>query len=330
MASGAGACDPAASAWPARAVGEAPRTVGSLAEASSAEASSAEASARFSERIVALNLLAPLQVAQAANALMQAQPDGGCIVNIGSISAMIVNRPQWQPAYNASKAAVHQLTKSLAAEWAPRVRVNAVTAGIIGTEEIFEVHYANDEERLARLQAEVPMGRFSTPADVAGACLYLASPLAAQVTEREEFRMLACEFEPDLRGALEVAGRAVGDVAQGDLLGNGAAEQAADLVPAVESRVHLVDLVEAVHPGRGHGSSCRRSGRDARRAPAPGRAGGGAGSLYRGRGGWGGRWGNQAGRWGGGRRRCARRRGGCGRLGWRRRRARRRTRCCSD
>jgi NAD(P)-dependent dehydrogenase (short-subunit alcohol dehydrogenase family) len=48
-----------------------------------------------------------------------ADGDGGSIVNIGSISAIIVNRPQWQPAYNASKAAVHQLTKSLAAEWAP-------------------------------------------------------------------------------------------------------------------------------------------------------------------------------------------------------------------
>ena len=60
--------------------------------------------------------------------------------------------------------------------------MNAVTAGIIGTDEIFEVHYGNDPERLARLQAQVPMGRFTTPADVAGACLYLASPLAAQVT----------------------------------------------------------------------------------------------------------------------------------------------------
>ena len=60
---------------------------------------------------------------------------GGVIVNIGSISAMIVNRPQWQPAYNASKAAVHQLTKSLAAEWARHnVRVNALAPGYVKTE----------------------------------------------------------------------------------------------------------------------------------------------------------------------------------------------------
>ena len=59
----------------------------------------------------------------------------GSIVNIGSMSGIIVNRPQWQPAYNASKAAVHHLTKSLAVEWAPYgIRVNAVAPGYVKTE----------------------------------------------------------------------------------------------------------------------------------------------------------------------------------------------------
>ena len=137
-------------------------------------------SPRLHAGIITLNLIAPLFVAQRANDVMQEQDGGGCIVNIASTNG--IHPSPGVAAYGAAKAGLISLTERLAAEWAPKVRVNAVTAGLIGTDEIFDVHYANDRERLERLLGQVPMGRFSTPADVAGACLYLASPLAAQVT----------------------------------------------------------------------------------------------------------------------------------------------------
>ncbi len=84
-------------------------------------ADSAEASPRFSERIVALNLLAPMFVAQRAYHHMKDQPEGGSIVNVGSI---VAQRPSpTTAAYGAAKAGLKQLTQTLAMEWAPRVRV---------------------------------------------------------------------------------------------------------------------------------------------------------------------------------------------------------------
>ena len=137
-------------------------------------------SPRLHASIITLNLIAPLFVAQRANDVMQAQASGGCIINIGSLNGL--HPSPGVAAYGAAKAGLLNLTQSLAAEWAPKVRVNAVTAGIIGTDEILEVHYDGDAERWAHLRSQVPMQRFTEPADVAGACLYLASSLAAQVT----------------------------------------------------------------------------------------------------------------------------------------------------
>jgi NAD(P)-dependent dehydrogenase (short-subunit alcohol dehydrogenase family) len=103
----------------------------------------------------------------------------GVIVYIGSISAMIVNRPQMQPAYNASKAAVHQLTKSLAAEWAPYgVRVNALAPGYTKTEMA-----PVDEPRFRRHWIEdAPMERYATPEELGPSLLYLASDASSFVT----------------------------------------------------------------------------------------------------------------------------------------------------
>lgn len=137
-------------------------------------------SPRFLSSIITLNLVAPLFVAQQANDVMQSQAKGGTIINIASVNGL--GAAPGVAAYGAAKAGLLNLTQSLAAEWAPKVRVNAVTAGIIGTEEILQAHYGGDPERIAALQAGVPMGRLSTPTDVGGACLFLASKLASNVS----------------------------------------------------------------------------------------------------------------------------------------------------
>jgi NAD(P)-dependent dehydrogenase (short-subunit alcohol dehydrogenase family) len=103
----------------------------------------------------------------------------GAIVNVGSMSGYIVNRPQWHAPYAVSKAGVHHLTKSLAAEWAPYgVRVNAIAPGYTKTE-IADIdkpeyrHYWIDE---------VPMQRYAQTSEISPGVLFLASPAASFVT----------------------------------------------------------------------------------------------------------------------------------------------------
>ena len=103
----------------------------------------------------------------------------GAIINIGSISAQIVNRPQFQPACNASKAAVHQLTRSLAAEWAPfGVRVNALAPGYIKT----EMSPVDSPEFRRHWIDDAPMQRYAMPAELGPSVVYLASEASSFVT----------------------------------------------------------------------------------------------------------------------------------------------------
>ena len=105
----------------------------------------------------------------------------GSIVNIASMSGLVVNRPQPQAAYNASKAAVIMLTKSLAAEWANRgVRVNAIAPGYVATDLTLK-GMSNPEWRDEWLRS-TPMGRVAQPAEIAPAAVYLASDASSYVT----------------------------------------------------------------------------------------------------------------------------------------------------
>lgn len=138
----------------------------------------ADASPRFHQKIVELNLLGMLNVSQAANAVMQQQDGGGSIVSISSLSG---TRPSpGTAAYGAAKAGVDSLTASLAVEWAPKVRVNAVVAGMVRTEQA-ELFYG-DEQSQAAVAATIPLGRLAEPSDIGWAAAFLASDAASYIS----------------------------------------------------------------------------------------------------------------------------------------------------
>jgi NAD(P)-dependent dehydrogenase (short-subunit alcohol dehydrogenase family) len=140
-------------------------------------ADSTTAPPRFTERIVQLNLLAAVYCSQRANHWMQ-EGDGGSIVNITSVSGM---RPSPNTAaYGAAKAGLVNFTTTVAMEWAPKVRVNAVTGGMIRTE-LSHLFYGDDDS-IAAISENVPLGRLAVPEDIGDVCVFLASPLASYVT----------------------------------------------------------------------------------------------------------------------------------------------------
>lgn len=139
-------------------------------------AASATASPRFNERILALNLLAPISFSQAVHGHMQA--DGGVIINIASVSGTRAN--PMGVAYGAAKAGLLNATQTLANEWGPSIRVVAVIAGLVLTEDARAFY--GDDASVAKVASTIPAERMGTPDDIARACVWLASDDATYVT----------------------------------------------------------------------------------------------------------------------------------------------------
>lgn len=142
----------------------------------SPQAAAATASPRFSEAILALNLLAPLHISQAAYPHLKVSR--GSIVNIASVSGI---RPSPDTAiYGAAKAGLLSLTKSLAQEWGPDVRVNAIIVGLIETESA-ELTYGSERAQ-QRIADSLPLKRLGRGSDIANAVAFLASPMADYIS----------------------------------------------------------------------------------------------------------------------------------------------------
>ena len=138
----------------------------------------ADSSSRLDDKILGLNLTAVLTVSKAANAVMQQQPAGGAVVNISSVSAL---RPSPGTAsYGAAKAGVDSLTKTLAVEWGPMVRVNSIDVGLCRTEQTGD-HYGGDAT-VAAIESTIPLGRMAEPTEIGNVVAFLASNLASYVS----------------------------------------------------------------------------------------------------------------------------------------------------
>lgn len=140
-------------------------------------AEAASASPRFHGKVVELNLLSALHVSQCANDVMQ-RGSGGSIVMVSSVAG--TRGSPGTAAYGAAKAGLDNLAASLAIEWAPKVRVNALQVGMVRTESA-ALHYGG-EESVAAVERTVPLGRLAEPREVGECAAFLASPMASYVS----------------------------------------------------------------------------------------------------------------------------------------------------
>ena len=141
-------------------------------------ADSLTASPKFHEAIIDLNLTAPLNLSQKIAKKMIKQKTISNIINISSVTA---TRPTpGSAAYGAAKGALVNLTKTLAVEWAPKIKVNSIIVGYIETENSI-LHYGSKSE-IKKVAKTIPLKRMGQPQDIANACVFFASDLAEWVT----------------------------------------------------------------------------------------------------------------------------------------------------
>jgi NAD(P)-dependent dehydrogenase (short-subunit alcohol dehydrogenase family) len=139
-------------------------------------------SPRFIRAIIDLNLTAPIVAAQAANRVMQQQPEGGSIINISSQASMPGSGGGSLAPYAAAKAGLNHVTRSLANAFGPKVRVNCVSLGWVLTDAMADLLLPDDRIEWDATVARIPLGRMGTPEEIGGLCVFLASPAAGYVT----------------------------------------------------------------------------------------------------------------------------------------------------
>jgi NAD(P)-dependent dehydrogenase (short-subunit alcohol dehydrogenase family) len=140
-------------------------------------ATAATASPNFFNKVIQTNLVSVLIFAQKANAIMQDQPEGGTIINISSVGG--IGPAPLLAAYGAAKAGVINVTRTLAVEWGPRVRVNCVAPGLILTEGAD--YLAPTQEAKAAAAEAIPLKRIGMPDEIADVCIFLASPASRYI-----------------------------------------------------------------------------------------------------------------------------------------------------
>lgn len=141
-------------------------------------ADSLTASPKFHQAIIDLNLTAPLNLSQKIAKKMIKQKTVSNIINISSVTA---TRPTpGSAAYGAAKGALVNLTKTLAVEWAPKIKVNSIIVGYIETENSI-LHYGSKSE-IKKVAKTIPLKRMGKPQDIANACVFFASDMAEWVT----------------------------------------------------------------------------------------------------------------------------------------------------